>query len=114
MQNLCWESHSSVTVRRFRKLKSCCYIIAIPSGWHRCPNPNCKCKVLKQEKTAMCYSFQVPACCITYAQPICESHLGVDGRELSVLTTRPPSLQHCSNKMSYLNQMYEKKAMSRA
>ena len=41
VQNLRKEPHSSVTVRRFRKLKSCCYIIAIPSGWHRCPNPNC-------------------------------------------------------------------------
>ena len=35
------EPHSSVTVRCFRKLKSCCYVIAIPSCWHRCPNPNC-------------------------------------------------------------------------
>ena len=35
------ELHSSVTIRRFRKLKSCCYVIAIPSGWHPCPNPNC-------------------------------------------------------------------------
>ena len=40
-QNLRREPHSSVTIRRFRKLKSCFYIIAIPSGWHRCPNPNC-------------------------------------------------------------------------
>ena len=41
VQNLRSEPHSSVTVRRFRKLKSCCYVIAIPSGWHPCPNPNC-------------------------------------------------------------------------
>ena len=41
MQNLHREPHSSVMVRRFRKLKSCCYVIAIPSGWHPCPNPNC-------------------------------------------------------------------------
>ena len=37
MQNLRREPHSSVTVRRFRKLKSSCYIIAIPSGWHPAP-----------------------------------------------------------------------------
>ena len=41
VQNLRREPHSSVTVRRFRKLKSCCYVIAIPSDWHCCPNPNC-------------------------------------------------------------------------
>ena len=41
VQNLRREPHSSIMVRRFRKLKSCCYVIAIPSGWHRCPNPNC-------------------------------------------------------------------------
>ena len=31
-----------------------------------------------------------------------------------VITTTPPSLQQCGDKMSYLNQMYEKKAMARA
>ena len=41
VQNLRRKPHSSVMVRRFRKLNSCCYVIAIPSGWHRCPNPNC-------------------------------------------------------------------------
>ena len=59
-------------------------------------------------------SFQVPAYCITFAQPICESNPGAEDPELSVLTTRPPSLQHRSDKTSYLNQMYEKKAMARA
>ena len=38
VQNLRREPHSSVTVRRFRKLKGCCHVIAIPSGWHSCPN----------------------------------------------------------------------------
>ena len=32
MQNLRREPHLSVTVRRFRKLKSCCYVIAIPQA----------------------------------------------------------------------------------
>ena len=57
----------------------------------------------------MFISFQILAYCITFAHPICESNPGAKGREPSVLTTRPPSLQHCSDKMSYLNQMYEKK-----
>ena len=48
---------------------------------------------------------------ITYAQSIRESNPDAEGRELSVLTTRPPNLQICSDKMSYLNQMYEKKAI---
>ena len=41
VQNLRKEPHPSLTVRCFRKLKSCYYVIAIPSGWHSCPNPNC-------------------------------------------------------------------------
>ena len=41
VQNLRREPHSSITVCRFCKLKSCCYVIAIPSSWHCCPNPNC-------------------------------------------------------------------------
>ena len=41
IENLRREPHSSVTVCRFCKLKSCCYVITIPSGWHPCPNPNC-------------------------------------------------------------------------
>ena len=32
VQNLCREPHSSVTVRRIRKLKSCYYVIAIPQA----------------------------------------------------------------------------------
>ena len=41
VQNLRREPHSSVTVCGFCKLKSCCYVIVIPSDWHCCPNPNC-------------------------------------------------------------------------
>ena len=32
MQNLRREPHSSVKVRRFRKQKSCCHVIAIPQA----------------------------------------------------------------------------------
>ena len=59
-------------------------------------------------------SFKSPAFCIMFAQPIHESNPGAEGRELSVLATAPPTLQHCGDKMSYLNQMYEEKAMARA
>ena len=58
--------------------------------------------------------FQDPAYCITFAQPIWELNPDAEVRELSVLTTTPPSLHHCRDQMSYLNQMYEKKAMARA
>ena len=37
-----------------------------------------------------------------------------DGWKLSTITTTLRSLQQCIGKMSYLNQMYEKKAMARA
>ena len=66
-----------------------------------------------KKKIAM-YIFQVPAYCITFAQPICELNPGAEVRELSVLNTTPPSLKHYRDQMSYLNQMYEKKAMARA
>ena len=72
VQNLRREPHSSVTVRRFCKLKSCCYVIVIPLGWHRCPNPNCN--AIKQKKVAMYISFQIPAYCIT----VCTTHLRIE------------------------------------
>ena len=50
MQNFRRELHSSVMVRRFRKLKSCCYTIAIPSGWHPCSNPNCNARFRSKKK----------------------------------------------------------------
>ena len=50
VQNLRRELHSSVTVRRFRKLKSCYYVIAIPSGWHPCPNPNCNARFWSKQR----------------------------------------------------------------
>ena len=50
MQNLCREPHSSVTVRRFRKLNSCYYVIAIPSGWHSCPNSNCNARLWSKKR----------------------------------------------------------------
>ena len=48
--NLTHEPHSSVMVRRFRKQKSCCHVIAIPSGWHRCPNPNCNARFWSKKR----------------------------------------------------------------
>ena len=78
MQNLRRELHSSITVCCFRKLKSCCYVIAIPSGWHPCPNPNCNARFWSKKKIALCISFPVPAYCITHAQPKRESNLGAE------------------------------------
>ena len=81
MQNLRRKPHSSVMVRHFRKLKSCCYVIAIPSGWHRCPNPNLL-TVMQgfeaKKKVASCISFPVPAYCITHSQPNRESNPGAE------------------------------------
>ena len=66
------------------------------------------------KKDSLCISFQVPAYCITHAQPNRVSNPGVEGWKLSTIPTTLPSLQQCRDKMSYLNQMYEKKAMARA
>ena len=79
VQNLCRELHSSVMVRCFRKLKSCCYVIAIPSGCHPYPNPNCNARFWSKKKIASCISFPVPAYCITHSLPNCESNLGAEG-----------------------------------
>ena len=38
VQNLCREPHSSVTIRHFRKQKSCCHVIAIPQAGIAAPN----------------------------------------------------------------------------
>ena len=143
MQNLRREPHSSVTVCRFCKLKSCCYVIAIPSDWHCCPNPNCYARFRSKKRLlhaspsrflhtvsqfcklkSCCYVIVIPSdwhCCPNpncyarfrsknrllhaspsrflhtvsqYAQPIRESNPVTAERELSVLTTRPPSSQH--------------------
>ena len=48
------------------------------------------------------------------SQPKCESNPRTNVRNLSTITTTLCSLQQCNDKMSYLNQMYEKKAMARA
>ena len=69
---------------------------------------------MKQKKITLNISYQVPAYCITHAQPNSKSNPDAEGWELSVITTTLPSLQQCIDKMSYLNQMYEKKAMARA
>ena len=60
------------------------------------------------------HPFQVPAYCITHAQLNREPYPSAEGWELCIITTTPPTLQQWTDKMSYLNQMYEKKAMARA
>ena len=123
VQNLCREPHSSVTVRRFCKQKTCCHVRnCYPSDWHRCPNPHCNVRFLsKKKKITPCISFPVPAYGAytpNYSIPrICSSSAiepGCGGWKPSTITTTLCSLQQCKDKMSYLNQMYKKKAMARA
>ena len=54
----------SETLHRFRKRKSCCDVIAIPSGWNRCPNPNYNARFWSKRKTASCIFFPIP--CTAY------------------------------------------------
>ena len=85
MQNLRREPHSSVTVGRFRKLKSSCYVIDIPQADIPAPTLTVmqgfeakkkKRKLVTKKKRASCISFPVPAYCITHALPIRESNPG--------------------------------------
>ena len=65
MQNSRTEPHSSITVRRFRKQKSCCHVFAIPSGWHRCPNPNYNASLLSSYLTNRKQSVTINNYCST-------------------------------------------------
>ena len=69
VQNLRREPHSSVTVCRFCKLKSCCYVIAIPSDWHCCPNPNCYARFRSKKGY---YMLHLQGSCLLYH--ICTTH----------------------------------------
>ena len=114
MQNLCREPHSSVTVRRFCKLKSCYYVIAISSGWHPCPNPNCNARFWSKKKDSFVH-FLPSSCILNHTfttQPWIEPGWGWLVAEHDNHYTA--QLTQCSDKMSYLNQMYEKKAKAHA
>ena len=76
VKNLPREPHSSITVHRFRKLKSSCHVIAILSGWHPCPNLNCNAS-FEAKKGYLC-AFPSSSC-ITPLLSISESNPGAEG-----------------------------------
>ena len=108
-----WSKILLVQVRfGFTKMKR--FIRVYSSGSGSVRHPGCNARFWSKKKIALSIFFQVPAYCIPHAQPNRESNPGAEGWELSIIITTPPSLQHCSDKMSYWNQMYDKKAMARA
>ena len=63
MQNLCRGPHSSVTVRRFRKQKSYCHVIAIPSAGIAAPTLTVM-QGFEAKKDSFVHLF--PSSCILY------------------------------------------------
>ena len=64
IENLRREPHSSVTVRRFRKQKKCCQVIAIPQAGIVAPTLTVLQGFKAKKKTAPSVSYPVPAHCI--------------------------------------------------
>ena len=83
-----------------------------PSGWHLCPNPNCNARFSSKKKIARCISIPAPAYCV-YTPYIAQARIepGCDGWKANAITTTLRRSRQCSSKMTYLNQMYEKKAI---
>ena len=107
-------------VRCFRKRKSCCHEIAIPQA--RIAAPTLTVMQGFQAKKRLLRAFPFPVLHTASTLRIRLFHMfatqariesGCDGWKANVLTTILCSSQHCNDKMSYLNQMYEKKAICR-
>ena len=119
VQNLRREPHSSITIRRFHKRKSCCHVIAIPQAGIAAPTLTVM-QGFKANKRLLC-AFPYPFLRVASILRIHPFHAfatqaridpGCSGWKPSTITTTLRSLQQCNDKMSYLNQMYEKKAMA--
>ena len=118
MQKSRRQPQSSVTVRRFRKLNSCCHIIAIPQAGIAAPTLTVMQGFQANKKIAPCFSFpflSTASILLMLPFPVFVTQVriksGFDGWKVNALTTTLGQLQQCSAKMPYLNQMYEKKAI---
>ena len=101
-------------VRRLRKRKSCWHVIAIPQASIAAPTLTVM-QGFEEKKDCSVYIFSLflilhilPFHAI--ATPV-RIEREYDGWKLSTTTTTLCFLQQCSDKMSYLNQMHEKKAI---
>ena len=119
VQNLRREPHSSITVRRFCKRKSCCHVIAILQAGIAAPTLT----VMQgfEAKKRLLREFPYPFLHTASVVRILSFHAfatqariepGRGGWKPSTITTTLRSLQQCNDKMSYLNQMHEKMAMA--
>ena len=108
----------SLTVRRFRKRKRCCLVIAIPQAGIAAPTLT----VMQgfPAKKRLLHASPFPFHGIPSIFRILPFHTfgarariepGYDGWKASVLTTTLRQSQQCSVKMPHLNQVYEKKAI---
>ena len=118
IQNLCRQPQWSVTVRRFRKQKSCCLVIAIPQAGIAPPTLAVMQAFQAKKRLLGACSFQSPrTASILHILPfhafVTQARIQswCDGWKMNALTTTLHSSQQCSSKMSYLNQMYDKKAI---
>ena len=64
VQNLRRELHQSVSIRRFRKQKSCCHVIAIPQAGIAAPTLTLMQSFEAKKIITPCIFFTVPSHCI--------------------------------------------------
>ena len=110
---------SSETVRRFRKRKSCCHVIAIPQAGIAAPTLTVMQGFEAKKKYCSVHFLFLVLSIASILQILpfyafvtqVRIELGCDGWKANALTTTQHQLQQCNDKMLYLNQMYEKKAM---
>ena len=113
------QPQSSVTVRRFRKRKSCCHVIAIPQAGIAAPTLTVMQRF--QAKKGMLHALPfllLSTASILRMLPFhafltqAQIEPGCEGWKANALTTTLHQSQQCNVKMSYLNQMYEKKVIA--
>ena len=120
MQKSRRQPQSSVTVRRFRKRKSCWHVIAISQALIPAPTLTemqgfqANKRMLRASPFPLLHTASILRVLpfhdfVTRAriEPVC------NGWEAHAITTRLCQTQRCNIKMLYLNQMYEKKAIDR-
>ena len=109
VQNSCREPHSSVTIRRFRKRKSCCHVIAIPQAGIAALTLTVMQGFKANKKLLRAYPF--PLRIVPFQAIAAQARIkpGCGGWKLSMITTTLRILQQCNDKMSDLNQCMRKR-----
>ena len=117
MQKSRRQPQSSVTVRRFRKRKSCCHVIAIPQAGIAAPTLTVM-QGFEAKKNLRAFSFPFLSTAsilhiLSFHAYVIQVRIetGCGGWKANAVTTTLRQSQQRNIKMPYINQMYEKKAI---